>query len=560
MNRDRQARLMAVILLLAVNNFRSFAQAPFATKDSISINNINALVLVHGDMWWDPGLSTAHCYYPPSSGKSINFTGALWMSGYDGASQLHVAAQTYRQDGNDYWPGPLDAADTLTYATSQTWAKIWKVNRTDISTYLSLTTHTTTNTPAAILTWPAKGNANAQGAGGAALTITTDMAPFVDVNANGIYEPLAGDYPNVKGDQALWWVFSDNGPVHSNTNGKPLGVEVHAMAYAYSRGTIVDNIVYYDYNIVNKSSNTYNNFRLGLWDDMDLGYYRDDFIGFDSSHRMGITYNGNNDDGIGAGHPANSYGTELPITGVTFIVLPGDNLTTHERVAAGSYIYYNNDASVVGNPSAAGEYDNYLRSKFRSGAHVTNDFTGPGTPTHGYGSGPASNYVFTGDPSINTEWSECSSGNIPGDRRFIIASNDFTLGASATQHIVMAQVVTALDTANGCPSHGFATVKNIADSAWTIFDNPVLDVPVTSQEAMDVSIYPNPAHDQIFIDDHTTGAGEVSIAIFNSMGRMMKAAVSSNGKSVDISALPADIYYLIYRKGDLRRTTTIVKE
>ncbi len=45
--------------------------------------------------------------------------------------QLHIAAQTYRQSGNDYWPGPL-VGDTLTYATSQSWAKIWKVDRNDI--------------------------------------------------------------------------------------------------------------------------------------------------------------------------------------------------------------------------------------------------------------------------------------------------------------------------------------------------------------------------------------------------------------------------------------------
>src|SRR5437660_1331362 len=99
------------------------AQAPFPTADVIDINNISARLLVHGDMFWDPGVGSAACEFPKGSGKNINFTSALWMSGYDAAGQLHVAAQTYRQDGNDYWPGPLDAADTLTYHTSHDWAK-----------------------------------------------------------------------------------------------------------------------------------------------------------------------------------------------------------------------------------------------------------------------------------------------------------------------------------------------------------------------------------------------------------------------------------------------------
>ena len=263
--------------------YMASAQAAFPTIDSVSINNISATVLVHGDMFWNPALEVAACEFPKGSGKSINFASALWMSGYDGGNNLHVAAQTYRQNGNDYWPGPLDSSDTLTYATSHDWAKIWKVNRTDIQYFQSLTTHTTTNTPANILTWPGKGNTHARGDGGDSLTVTTDMAPFLDLNSNGIYEPLLGEYPDVKGDQALWWVFSDNGPAHTETNGKPLGVEIHAMAFAYNRGTLIDNVVYFDYTVTNKSANNYSNFRLALFDDIDLGYYQDDFIGYDST-------------------------------------------------------------------------------------------------------------------------------------------------------------------------------------------------------------------------------------------------------------------------------------
>ena len=405
------------------------AQTPFSTCDSMSVNNINARQLIHGDMWWNPATQLNSCEFPKGSEKHLAAGGALWMSGYDGANGLHIAAQTYRQHGTDYWPGPLDSNGTLSYATSQNWARFWKVAASDISTFNGIATHTVANTPAVILEWPAKGNAHAKGFNGVSLSITQDIAPFVDVNSDGIYDALQGDYPAIKGDQALWWIFSDNGPTHSESNGLPLKVEIHAMAFAYNRGTLIDNVVYYEYNIYNKSSGNYNNFRIGQWADMDLGWAFDDYIGFDSSHRMGIVYNGKSPDGSGQ---FNSYGTNIPVAGVTMVVLPGDNPPS-TFAPAGSFMYYNNDATRLGNPVSPLEHDNYLRSKWRDSTHVVNDFQGYGIPSSGYGSGPLTNYCFTGDPSNHLEWSECSSQNAPNDRRFIITSNDFTLNAGSSQ-------------------------------------------------------------------------------------------------------------------------------
>ncbi len=56
------------------------------------------------------------------------------------------------------------------------------------------------NTPIPILEWPANGNPFAKGAGGVALVVNHDLAPFVDVNGDGKYNPLLGDYPAMKGD------------------------------------------------------------------------------------------------------------------------------------------------------------------------------------------------------------------------------------------------------------------------------------------------------------------------------------------------------------------------
>ncbi|MBK9781978.1 MAG: hypothetical protein IPP55_18365 [Anaerolineales bacterium] len=46
---------------------------------------------------------------PVGSGKHSLFAGAIWIGGLEaGSNNLKVAAQTYRQSGSDFWPGPID--------------------------------------------------------------------------------------------------------------------------------------------------------------------------------------------------------------------------------------------------------------------------------------------------------------------------------------------------------------------------------------------------------------------------------------------------------------------
>ena len=519
------------------------AQTPFITRDSLNINNINASVLLHGDMWWDPVEGVARAEFPKGSGDNIAFTSTLWMSGYDTGGSLHVASQTYRQNGNDYWPGPLYPTDTLTYATSNEWARFWKIFRTDIDSFLTISTHTLANTPASILEWPGKGNIYATGTAGTALTVTNDMAPFADLNGNGIYEPLAGEYPAFNGDEAIWWVFSDNGPTHTNSNGRPLGVEVHVLNYAYHRNTLIDNVVYYDYTVVNRSANDYHDFRLSLWADMDLGEYINDFIGFDSVHRMGIIYNGTEDDAMGAPGPG-KYGNDIPVAAVTMVRMPGDDAGIY--VPAGAFTYYNNDFSIIGNPAVDTEYNNYMRAKLRDGSHFTNDFVGRGIPSKGYGSGPKSNYVFTGDPQDTTKWSECNCNNSPGDRRFIITSSDMTLPAGGNLNISLALITTWPDSANGCPTVAFDSIGIYADTAWGVYHS-VPPASVQQAPATDIRLYPNPATEYVVVSGVVPGVSGNTVTVCNTLGQTFKieTIITSAEMRLQTADLPCGCYHII---------------
>lgn len=539
-----------IIASVALYSNRLYAQIPFNTMDSININKINAAVLVHGDMWWDPVSQTSRAFFNNTRRANVNFASAIWMSGYDAGNNLHVSAQTYRQDGNDYWPGPLTGGGPVSYRTSHDWAKIWKVNRTDIQYFQALSTHTFGNTPQSILTWPGKGNTYAQGNAGMPLSITGDMAPFVDLNGNGNYEPLLGEYPDIRGDQALWWLFNDNGANHAQSKGLPLGVEVRAMSYGYKRNTLIDNVVYNDLTIVNKSANNYHDMRLALFSDVDLGYFKDDYVGFDSVWRMGICYNGTNDDGGSAGHPVSSLGSNPPMVGLTMIVLPGDAGTAY--VPVGSFGFYYNDNSGFGNPKIDSHYNNYIRARFANGTHFK-DYAGNDV-----------NYFYPDDPSNTTGWSECSTNSLPNDRKIVMSSNSFSLNAGSNTHIVFAMILA--DSAGGCPVASFGQIRILADTAWyNYFNPPPPKAPnkVTELFANNVlTIYPNPAKNKLFIEYAPVTPYEESLTIYNVLGQVTNVSITKDGKryEVDIAGLPAGLYNVLYRSGDTYTTAKFVKE
>jgi hypothetical protein len=110
-------KLSISILFLLV--FAIKLNAQLNTIEYLDINNVKAGILTHGDMFWNIDSSQSAYEYPKGSGKHCGFASSIWIAGYNhNTGGLHVAAQTYRQGGNDYWPGPLDSAGNCTQAES----------------------------------------------------------------------------------------------------------------------------------------------------------------------------------------------------------------------------------------------------------------------------------------------------------------------------------------------------------------------------------------------------------------------------------------------------------
>ncbi len=413
----------------------SAACEPGTAAADLDINNVRARIMNVGDMWWDlvgnPRYEIPKQDDPTKPKKHSMFAGSIWLGGLDAGGNLRIAAMTYRQGGNDYWPGPLDSVTVSTDAdVCLAYDRIWKINREEIDEFLA-----TGNISPAIMDWPAHPLPVGQ-------NHSYYLAPFVDVDGDGTYNPYAGDYPDILGDQALWFVYNDKGNVHSETGGQPIGIEIHTMAFAFATNDHVNNMTFYKHKIINRATTILEQTYLGQWVDPDLGKYDDDYVGCDTGRGLGICYNGDDNDEGPSG-----YGLNPPAIGVDFfegpLADPNDGIDNDkdglvdeegEKIIMSKFVYYNNDFSDMGNPENAQHFYNYLRGMWKNGSCIK--FGGDGFSS----SGPCTNYMFPSDPRDPTGWSEVTAGNKPADRRFLQSAGPFTLQPGAVNHTIVGVV------------------------------------------------------------------------------------------------------------------------
>ncbi|HVA99419.1 MAG TPA: hypothetical protein VNG53_11040, partial [Bacteroidia bacterium] len=97
---------------LAIKGNAQFTISNAALKnDSLYLNNINALFDDENIMGFDIQKGYQDYQVPKGSGISSIYSSSLWIGGIDAGGHLRVAGQTYKQNGTDFWPGPLDTAN-----------------------------------------------------------------------------------------------------------------------------------------------------------------------------------------------------------------------------------------------------------------------------------------------------------------------------------------------------------------------------------------------------------------------------------------------------------------
>ncbi len=523
-----------IVCFLSVTLGKLQAQCnPPTAFDYLDINNVKARINLT-DMWWDLVNNSAYVV-PKDSGVSSLFAGCLWIGGIDPGGELKIAAQTYRQSGNDFFPGPLDASGNITSDLCNNFDRIWKVNRSTID---SFNYGLFQDIPPSILDWPGRSNPN--------LTFLPDqdLAPFFDVNGDGIYDPSSGDFPSVLGDQALWYVFNDKGNIHSASDGGQLSVEVKASAFSY-KSSCLNNTTFYQYSIRNVGNDLDSVF-IGLWTDPDLGCYSDDYIGCDTLRNLGIVYNGSADDG---GNDCSvNYGNHSPYLGIRVLDIIGADPIPQKLMT--NFMAFYNDFSTDGNPQDAEDYYGYLKSVWTDGTHLT-------LGGNGYGGTIPTNFIYPGDPSIATDWTECSENNPYSDKRFIISSGPFAFPSGEEIKITYAAVwVRPPAGTYPCPSFQMLqdTADCVLDQYQSLHPTGLNELPTDA-----ISVYPNPATDRI--DFPNVILNGTTLSIRNVFGEVvMRKTISPVSSYFDISNLDAGIYFIDISSPAKRFVAKFVKD
>ncbi len=486
----------------------------------LAFNNVRTIIQTSGDMWWD--YIRAQYEVPKGSGETAIFAGSLWMAGEDVNQQLKIAAIDFgpSQGEFDYWTGPLttDGSASITPPVCQKYDKHWVVTRKMVEQHVAWAQNPSDypnyQIPAAIQNWPAHGDVSKGQA--------YYLAPFYDFqsgaagkDANATYDPASGDYPHYDlkrevdcrknrlvtlfGDKTLWWVFNDKGNVHTQTNGDPIGMEIRAQAFAFATNDAVNDMTFYNYQLINRGSQTLTQTHFAQWVDADLGCATDDYVGCDVGRGLGFAYNGDNFDeecnGVG-------YGSNPPAIGVDFFEGPyqdstgvandkgigpneapagngvgyGDTIVDNERFGMRHFFYHNIGPGPRGDPRQATHFWNYMRGFWKDGTCLS--YGGNGYDPSG--SNPCTDFMFPGDsdpwgwgtPSTTgamPTWTEVTAGNQPGDRRFIQSAGPFTLKPGDVNDITVGVVY-----AKAASGDAFASVNAVktADSkAQSLFDN-----------------------------------------------------------------------------------------
>jgi hypothetical protein len=481
--------LFAVELICLAQENRISGCSGSLSQTNLDIGNVRARILHAGDMWWDL-VNDAQYEVPKGSGKTSLFAGAFWIGGLDAGNNLHLAAQTYRQVGDDFWPGPLDTTTAdISASTCNQFDQHTVINRQDVLDFIA------GNPPSAsLINYPGNGTG----------LQSHFLAPFFDNNGDGIYNTADEDYPQfdfigsmgascneaLHGDQTLWFVINDAGNVHTESSGNTLGVEIQIQAFAYNcPDEDISNSTFYHYKLINRNPSTqYNSVYVGAWVDPDLGNAMDDYVGCDVRRGMGYCYNGDNDDDGVIG-----YGLNPPAIGLDFVQGPMANAfdgidnnrdsiidEVDEQIIMTKFVYYNNDFTVHGNPGNALGYYNYLKGIWLDGNQISfggNGYGGGFCPTN-----TPSSFMFPGDSDpygwgtngaitqSNScwNWDEAAAGNAPYDKRFLMSAGPLTLMPGAVQYFATAVVWARAQ--SGGPLGSLAELKTADDKIQTLAD------------------------------------------------------------------------------------------
>ena len=515
-----------LFLLFLIPNLSS-AQSDFKMLNS---NNINAFIGNTGTLFYNTYTFSQGYEVPKGTGLHCLFGARLVFAGKNAQGNLFMASGDYNDGLQDFFPGPVStpgAFNTTQYQAD--WGNsIWSVCHSDIQQFIlwwgcengTITSGCGSATPPsaeamqAINSWPAHGNTS--------MGQAQYLAPFVDYNSDGVYNPNDGDYPCIKGSCAIYLIHNDNAGNHTQTPTPPIGIEVHTMVYQYKTNTFLDNLTFFDVMAINRSTTNYPQFVQSVMVDGDIGNALDDRMWSDSASSTLLFYNGDAiDDTVGG--TSIGYGFTPPAISIVGLDRPFTSIIPN-----------------MWNTFSDAERWNVLNGLLPDGSSLVNQ---NGAPTAFFGSGyPIDN------------------PGTPGDRS-AYASNTrvgFNSGDTVRQSYAVVYQRSNDNISSAFAAAGLSTsVQQFYDQIAQFPCNaPFMSDETASNPTISLNVYPNPSNGIFHVSAHQLDI--TSLSVFNVMGQRIfqqKTFPMNSTYSIDIQNQVRGMYLM-----EIQTTTGTVRQ
>ena len=507
------AMLVAISCNSQVNNTRI-----------IDKNNASAKIGDEGFFFNNSSLGIAGYEIPKGSGLTTIFLGSFWVGAEDQNGVLYLSGEHYSSNPvNQLHSGPIANSGQYTSLDyiNQYQESIWKVTKLEINTHISNFANVGYSIPQSLLDWPGNGDVS--------LGVVGQLAPFVDNNGDGIYAPSDGDYPDIRGDEAVYVILNDQ----SGTNPNSLGIELHAMFYQFSSAGYFNNTTFLNVNVFNRSNRNYYNFKQTLYMDFDIGNYSDDYIGCNIANSVAFGYNGDENDEADGGRPG--YGLNPPCQGIVSLSHDMHSFCYFTATSQLQYDIHNGSSAVIWN---------FMNAKWGDGSPWL--YGGLGYQGSFGVSNSPTNFMYPGNPNDPAAWHEGNVNNPCGDRRgmFTISEARLSAGTSICSDYAFIYDKSSTRLAN------VQNVINIAGSLRSLYDSQFAfpcEVEsfnaIIEEELLTFRLFPNPSTGtfSIHLEQPPTNG---SVTIFDLTGR----EVFSQGiveKTTEISLPEASGVYVV---------------
>lgn len=494
-------KLRSIFKYVAISSFAMSSCLPASAQSSIVLdqNNVSAPLSDDGTFFTDLGSSSAGYEVPKGGGVSAIYQLGFLYGGVDVNGQLKMAIGP---SGGDLFPGPATIG-AATGATPGQWPSSFAaVSRDEIELHIQNYNQAGYVIPPSILNWPAHGDVSNG--------FDYYLAPFVDIDQDGNYDPSNGDYPCIKGDKAVYIVMNDKSNVHSSGS-EPIGMEVHYMFYQYEGLGDLDNTTFLETKMINRGTQTLFDFKSSAFLDIDLGNPFDDYVGTDSSRNLVYGYNADAFDETSLG--SSGYGIPVPAIGI---------MTLDRALESGG--------KVESTPSTVVQYYNLMNATSISGVPW---------PT---------NYLYHGNPYLVTGETEYEMGNPPGDRRAIATVDHATLVPNA-EHVTTYAILYAEGTDHLESVNQLYIVADVIQNFFDTLSTTCVGATAGLNESTDLQalVYPNPSKGSFVVKfDHTVLNG--SLSVHDLSGRIIHHEVV-NGNEVQLNIVESSgVYFLLFEE------------